>query len=144
MTHLVGLGGCKSSGMLPFSAVCYRLVSSLCCLISDWVSPNLPNFCSTGVLQNPTVWLGIFTGGCVAFFPVLSNLPLTCGPSKNSNRVVDDVPYQGLNHHWHLCYIHHFVAPINFRDILSRHRYWRRTLRFLQAGCHMASAEAHR
>jgi hypothetical protein len=144
MTHLVGLGGCEPSGTLPFSAVCYRLVSSLCYLISDWVSPDLPNFCSTGVLQNPTVWLGIFTGGYAAVFPVSSNLALTYVVSKHLNCVVDDVPYQRLDPHRYLCYIHHFVAPINLRNILSRHRYWRPTLRFLQAGCHMASAEAHR
>jgi len=41
-TNLVGLGGCESS---------------------DWVSPSLPYYCGTGVLQSPTVWLGIFTGG---------------------------------------------------------------------------------
>jgi len=42
VTNLVGLGGCDSS---------------------DWLSANLPYFCGTGVLQSPTVWLGIFTGG---------------------------------------------------------------------------------
>ncbi|KAI9463885.1 permease family-domain-containing protein [Boletus coccyginus] len=42
MTELVGLGGCEPS---------------------NWVSPDLPNFCAKGVLQDPTVWLGIFTGG---------------------------------------------------------------------------------
>ncbi|KAN0078174.1 Permease family domain containing protein [Tylopilus felleus] len=42
VSNLVGLGGCESS---------------------DWISPNLPDFCGTKVLQSPTVWLGIFTGG---------------------------------------------------------------------------------
>ena len=77
MTNLVGLGGCESSGTLPIFTVSCHLVSSLCYLISDWVSPNLPNFCGTGVLQSPTVWLGIFTGGYAAFLSVLSNLVLT-------------------------------------------------------------------
>ncbi|KAI6152927.1 permease family-domain-containing protein [Pisolithus thermaeus] len=42
VTNLVGLGGCNPS---------------------DWVSSELPYFCGTQVLRNPTVWLGIFTGG---------------------------------------------------------------------------------
>ncbi|KAL4065545.1 permease family-domain-containing protein [Scleroderma yunnanense] len=41
-TNLVGLGGCNPS---------------------DWISPDLPNFCGTQVLRDPTVWLGVFTGG---------------------------------------------------------------------------------
>ncbi|KIJ67206.1 hypothetical protein HYDPIDRAFT_186086 [Hydnomerulius pinastri MD-312] len=41
-TNLVGLGGCNPS---------------------DWISADLPYYCGTQVLQNPTVWLGIFTGG---------------------------------------------------------------------------------
>ncbi|KIM64416.1 hypothetical protein SCLCIDRAFT_1213255 [Scleroderma citrinum Foug A] len=43
-TNLVGLGGCNPS---------------------DWISSDLPNFCGTQVLRDPTVWLGIFTGGFV-------------------------------------------------------------------------------
>lgn len=42
ITNLVGLGGCDPS---------------------DWISSTLPNFCGTRVLRDPTVWLGIFTGG---------------------------------------------------------------------------------
>lgn len=42
VTNFVGLGGCDSN---------------------DWVGPNLPYFCGTRVLRDPTVWLGIFTGG---------------------------------------------------------------------------------
>ncbi len=40
-TNFVGLGGCKAEN---FSA-------------------DLPNYCERGVLQNPTMWLGIFVGG---------------------------------------------------------------------------------
>ncbi|KAG7442809.1 uncharacterized protein BT62DRAFT_1078914 [Guyanagaster necrorhizus] len=40
-TNLVGLGGCKPE---------------------DWIT-DLPNYCAHGVLQNPTMWLGIFVGG---------------------------------------------------------------------------------
>lgn len=42
VTNLVGLGGCNPS---------------------DWVSTDLPYYCGTQVLRDPTVWLGIFTGG---------------------------------------------------------------------------------
>jgi len=41
--NFVGLGGCKAEGM----------------------DPALPNYCVSGVLQNPTMWLGIFLGGIV-------------------------------------------------------------------------------
>jgi hypothetical protein len=40
--NLVGLGGCNAD---------------------DYVSSNLPGYCARRVLQNPTVWLGIFMGG---------------------------------------------------------------------------------
>jgi len=40
--NLVGLGGCKAE---------------------DYVSSDLPGYCARRVLQNPTVWLGIFMGG---------------------------------------------------------------------------------
>ena len=43
-TNFVGLGGCKAE---------------------DYVSDDLANYCARRVLQNPTVWLGIFVGGCV-------------------------------------------------------------------------------
>ncbi|KAG9312542.1 permease family-domain-containing protein [Chiua virens] len=46
-TNLIGLGGCNSN---------------------DWVSPDLPYYCGTAVLQDPTVWLGIFTGGILTVF----------------------------------------------------------------------------
>ncbi|KAG6329725.1 hypothetical protein ID866_9364 [Astraeus odoratus] len=46
-TNLVGLGGCNPS---------------------DWISADLPYYCGTQVLRDPTVWLGIFTGG---FFTIL-------------------------------------------------------------------------
>jgi hypothetical protein len=31
----------------------------------DYVSADLPYYCASGVLRSPTMWLGIFTGGCV-------------------------------------------------------------------------------
>ncbi|PPQ66694.1 hypothetical protein CVT26_009554 [Gymnopilus dilepis] len=40
-TNFVGLGGC----------------------IADNFQTDLPNYCAHGVLRNPTMWLGIFTGG---------------------------------------------------------------------------------
>ncbi|KAF8905885.1 permease family-domain-containing protein [Mucidula mucida] len=40
-TNFVGLGGCKAENF----------------------SVDLPNYCERGVLQNPTMWLGIFVGG---------------------------------------------------------------------------------
>jgi adenine/guanine/hypoxanthine permease len=40
-TNFVGLGGCLAQDM----------------------QTNLPNYCNTRVLRDPTVWLGIFTGG---------------------------------------------------------------------------------
>ncbi|PBK84689.1 hypothetical protein ARMGADRAFT_1018365 [Armillaria gallica] len=41
-TNFVGLGGCKPE---------------------DWISADMPNYCARGVLQSPTMWLGIFAGG---------------------------------------------------------------------------------
>ena len=29
----------------------------------DFVSSSLPNYCASGVLRSPTMWLGIFVGG---------------------------------------------------------------------------------
>ena len=43
--NLVGLGGCNPE---------------------DFVSVTLPGYCARRVLRNPTVWLGIFTGGYVS------------------------------------------------------------------------------
>ncbi|KAK0205332.1 permease family-domain-containing protein [Desarmillaria ectypa] len=40
-TNFVGLGGCKPE---------------------DWIT-GMPNYCDHGVLQSPTMWLGIFVGG---------------------------------------------------------------------------------
>lgn len=50
-TNFVGLGGCKPE---------------------DWISADMPNYCARGVLQSPTMWLGIFAGGCgvISPFPV--------------------------------------------------------------------------
>jgi AGZA family xanthine/uracil permease-like MFS transporter len=34
----------------------------------DYINANLPYYCAKGILRNPTMWLGIFTGGSVAAF----------------------------------------------------------------------------
>ncbi|KAI0357089.1 hypothetical protein OH77DRAFT_127555 [Trametes cingulata] len=49
-TNFVGLGGC-----LP----------------EDYVDATLPNFCNTRVMRNPTMWLGILTGGLLTVFLML-------------------------------------------------------------------------
>ncbi|KAL1942298.1 hypothetical protein VTO73DRAFT_6362 [Trametes versicolor] len=49
-TNFVGLGGC---------------------LAEDYLSADLPNYCGTRVLRNPTVWLGIFTGGILTVLLML-------------------------------------------------------------------------
>jgi hypothetical protein len=59
--NLVGLGGCVADGR-PHSlynpwAVYKQNIHPL-----DFVE-NLPNYCARGVLRNPTMWVGIFTGG---------------------------------------------------------------------------------
>ncbi|KAG6908381.1 hypothetical protein DXG01_004879 [Tephrocybe rancida] len=46
---LVGLGGCSPE---------------------HFVSPDLPNYCAGGVLQSPTMWLGIFLGGILMLYHV--------------------------------------------------------------------------
>jgi len=33
------------------------------CLPENFVSSNLPNYCASGVMRSPTMWLGIFVGG---------------------------------------------------------------------------------
>ncbi|KAJ7642216.1 permease family-domain-containing protein [Roridomyces roridus] len=48
-TNLVGLGGCTAQDMLP----------------------TLPGYCATGVLRNPTMWLGIFLGGFLTILLML-------------------------------------------------------------------------
>lgn len=117
MSNLVGLGGCESSGTLPISAV--SLAFSLIFLILDWISPNLPDFCGTKVLQSPTVWLGIFTGGYVTHSSERRIWRSHTFALQHFNCVDDDVPYQGFDPYRHFCHIHHFVAPIDCRDILS-------------------------
>ncbi|KAI0246038.1 permease family-domain-containing protein [Lactifluus subvellereus] len=47
--HFVGLGGCKADHYLP----------------------NLPGYCDGAVMRNPTMWLGIFTGGFLTVFLML-------------------------------------------------------------------------
>ncbi|KAF9064752.1 xanthine/uracil permease [Rhodocollybia butyracea] len=47
--NLVGLGGCTP----------------------DNFEANLPNFCATGVLRSPTMWLGIFLGGILTILLML-------------------------------------------------------------------------
>ncbi|KAJ7675115.1 xanthine/uracil permease [Mycena rosella] len=47
--NFVGLGGC-----LP-----------------DDMDPNLPNYCTHGVLQSPPMWLGVFLGGILTVFLML-------------------------------------------------------------------------
>ncbi|KAL1699551.1 permease family-domain-containing protein [Schizophyllum commune] len=49
-TNFVGLGGCKAE---------------------DYVSDDLANYCARRILQNPTVWLGIFVGGIFTVFMML-------------------------------------------------------------------------
>jgi len=48
-TNLVGLGGCLPQNYLP----------------------NLPGYCSGGVLRSPTMWLGIFLGGILTVLLML-------------------------------------------------------------------------
>jgi AGZA family xanthine/uracil permease-like MFS transporter len=48
--NFVGLGGCRPE---------------------DYVSADLPGYCSRRVLQNPTMWLGIFTGGILTVLLML-------------------------------------------------------------------------
>ncbi|KAL0573997.1 hypothetical protein V5O48_007966 [Marasmius crinis-equi] len=48
-TNLVGLGGCKAE---------------------DWIE-NLDHYCERKVLQNPTMWLGIFLGGILTVIMML-------------------------------------------------------------------------
>ena len=43
-TNFVGLGGCKPE---------------------DFLSDDLAFYCNSRVMRSPTMWLGIFTGGCV-------------------------------------------------------------------------------
>ena len=45
--NLVGLGGCKAD---------------------DYIDASLPFYCGSRVMRSPTMWLGIFTGGCVCYF----------------------------------------------------------------------------
>ncbi|KAI0246035.1 permease family-domain-containing protein [Lactifluus subvellereus] len=47
--HFVGLGGCTEDHYLP----------------------NLPGYCDGAVMRNPTMWLGIFTGGFLTVFFML-------------------------------------------------------------------------
>ncbi|KNZ78937.1 Putative xanthine/uracil permease, partial [Termitomyces sp. J132] len=45
---LVGLGGCSPE--ITYTS-------------QDWISPDMANYCASGVLRSPTMWLGIFLGG---------------------------------------------------------------------------------
>lgn len=49
-TNFVGLGGCKPE---------------------YWVSTDLAYYCESHVLQNPTVWLGVFVGGILTVLLML-------------------------------------------------------------------------
>lgn len=57
---LVALGGCtpESKPILP-------CISTNWYFGTDYVNSTLPHFCTRGVLRSPTMWLGIFLGGCV-------------------------------------------------------------------------------
>ncbi|TFY76336.1 hypothetical protein EWM64_g7677 [Hericium alpestre] len=48
-TNFVGIGGCKPEDFMP----------------------DLPNYCATGVLRSPTMWLGIFIGGFLTVFMMM-------------------------------------------------------------------------
>ncbi|KAI6008762.1 hypothetical protein F5J12DRAFT_935482 [Pisolithus orientalis] len=88
VTNLVGLGGCNPS---------------------DWVSTDLPYYCGTQVLRDPTVWLGIFTGG--------TNL---LGDLQLPHRSAHDVPREGISPHRYLPDLHHFLATGTLLSRTSR------------------------
>lgn len=62
-TNLVGLGGC-----LPESKMLIARDTTVTNASPDFVSDTLPNYCAHGVLRSPTMWLGIFVGGCAFYF----------------------------------------------------------------------------
>ncbi|KAI0776915.1 permease family-domain-containing protein [Trametes elegans] len=82
-TNLVGLGGC-----LP----------------EDYVRSNLPNYCNTRVLRNPTMWLGIFTGGILTVIlmlyrvkaPVLTGIFITAIISWPRSTAVTYFPHTDI------------------------------------------------
>jgi len=56
----IGLG---SGGLGVIGGNTVNLVSLGGCKPEDYVSSTLPGYCARGVLQSPTMWLGIFMGG---------------------------------------------------------------------------------
>ncbi|KAF8197060.1 purine transporter [Pholiota molesta] len=54
--------GLSSNGLGVIGGDTVNLVGLGGCVADDFVE-NLPNYCARGVLRNPTMWVGIFTGG---------------------------------------------------------------------------------
>ncbi|PFH49531.1 hypothetical protein AMATHDRAFT_62986 [Amanita thiersii Skay4041] len=55
--------GLSSSGLGVVGGSTATLVSLGGCKPEDFISPDMPNYCNSRVLRNPTMWLGIFVGG---------------------------------------------------------------------------------
>jgi AGZA family xanthine/uracil permease-like MFS transporter len=63
--------GLSPSGLGVLGGNTTTFVSLGGCAPEDWVSPDLPNYCLHGQLQNPTMWLGMFLGGFLTILLML-------------------------------------------------------------------------
>ena len=125
-TNLVGLGGCNAA---------------------DYIDASTPFYCNTRVMRSPTMWLGIFTGGCVSISVLSFGWCADLRPAMHWQNF-HGVPYalsrQGLAHLRYLPHVHHFVAALDGRDGVPPYRGRGRGLRFFQTGRHLLAAKARR
>ena len=102
--NFVGLGGCRPE---------------------DYVSADLPGYCSRRVLQNPTMWLGIFTGGYDFDGSFLIMRLLIHLRQQNTHSPTDAIPDKGCYSDRHIYHLYHFLALPHGRHLLSPHTRWR-------------------
>jgi len=93
---------------------------------------DLPHYCAGGVLRSPTMWLGIFTGGCVNAQASASNFR-SVDLVQILHVVVNYVPYPRCHSHQHFPHLYHLLATPDFCHLLPTYPNGRCTLRLLQA-----------
>jgi len=136
--NFVGLGGCKperKSLLIDHLLWSYveRKSADLWIHYVDFAE-DLPNYCTGGVLRSPTMWLGIFTGGCALM------LPFSCNHGHLSTKQhihsdPNDVPRARRHSPWHPPYLHRLLAAPDRRHILPAHAHWRCPVRLFQESC---------
>jgi hypothetical protein len=117
--NYVGLGGCTPEHYLP----------------------NLPGYCDSVVMRSPTMWLGIFTGGCVHVCPSLMTADSLV---QYLDSLSHDVSRQGRNPYRYIPDFHYLLASWNEFHRLPAYRRRRRRIRFLQESRCFPPHQAHR